>query len=169
MKNRIHESLDSIDELTYFKIQYREWFYYAKQNERLVKNNPKIFINDIYNPVLSSTYHKDSLLEKCISSKNALKEVERSQSPLSHSNKTNLFFIYIHAAIYNTMITNIFPVISNYFNLYIHDKDEDEEENKFKTLFLVPLIVTYVSQIVPFAFFAYVDRIDRRNFFMKIS
>ena len=168
LKNRIHESLDSIDELTYFKIQYREWFYYAKQNERLVKNNPKIFDNDIYNPVLSSTYHKDSLLEKCISSKNAFKEVERSQSPLSHSNKTNLFFIYIHAAIYNTMITNIFPVISNYFNLYIQDKDE-EEENKFKTLFLVPLIVTYVSQIFPFAFFAYVDRIDRKNFFMKIS
>ena len=165
LKNRIHESLDSIDELTYFKIQYREWFYYAKQNERLVKNNPKIFENDIYNPVLSSTYHKDSLLEKCISSKSAFEEVGRSQSPLSHSNKTNLILIYIHAALYNTMITNIFPVISNYFNLYI----KDEVNDNFKTFFLIPLIITYVSQIVPFVVFSYIDNIDRKNFLMKIS
>ena len=168
LKARINDSLDSIDELTYFKIQYREWFYYAKQNERLVKNNPKIFENDIYNPVLSSTYHKDSLLEKCISSKNAFKEVERSQSPLSHSNKTNLIFILIHAAIYNKMITSIFPVISNYFDLYIQPKEE-ENKIKLKTLFLVPLIATYVGQMASFVFFSYVDPIDKKNFFMKIT
>ena len=52
---KIYETLDCIDELTYFKIQYREWFYYAKQNDRIVKNNPTIYENDIYNPVLSST------------------------------------------------------------------------------------------------------------------
>ena len=149
LKNKIYEYLDSIDELTYFKIQYREWFYYARLNERLVKNNPKIFENDIYNPILSSTYHKDSLLEKCISSKNALKEVERSQSPLSHSNRTNLAIIYIQAAIYGTMITNIFPVISNYFKLYI--------SSDLSTLFLVPIFATYLSQILPFKIFVYLD------------
>jgi hypothetical protein len=134
-KKKIYEYLDSIDELTYFKIQYREWFYYAKQNDRLVKNNPKIFENDIYNPVLSSTYHKDSLLEKCISSKNAFREVERSQSPLSHSNNTNLILIYIQAALYNSMITNILPVISNYFA-----NNNIEGLKDFKTTFLVPII-----------------------------
>ena len=161
LKNRINEYLDSIDELTYFKIQYREWFYYAKQNERLVKNNPKIFENDIYNPILSSTYHKDSLLEKCIASKNALKEVERSQSPLSHSNKTNLILIYIQAVIYGSMLTNIFPIISNYFDLYI--------QSDFKTLFLVPLILTYVGYLLPYTLFVYIDDIDKNNIFMQIS
>ena len=161
LKNRIYEYLDSIDELTYFKIQYREWFYYAKQNERLVKNNPKIFENDIYNPILSSTYHKDSLLEKCLGSKNALKEVERSQSPLSHSNKTNLILIYIQAAIYGSMLTNIFPVISYYFDLYI--------QSDFKTLFLVPLILTYIGYLLPYTLFVYFDDFDKNNFLMHIS
>ena len=160
-KNRIRDYLDRIDELTYFKIQYREWFYYAKQKDRLVKNNPKIFENDIYNPVLSSTYHKDSLLEKCISSKNALKEVERSQSPLSHSNKTNLIFIYIHSFIYGTMLTNILPVISNYFNTKIISEN--------RGLFLIPLILTYLSYLLPYTIYIYVDYVDKNNFFMNIS
>ena len=161
LKNRIYEYLDSIDELTYFKIQYREWFYYAKRNERLVKNNPKIFENDIYNPVLSSTYHKDSLLEKCISSKNALKEVERSQSPLSHSNKTNLILIYIQAAIYGSMITSIFPIISNFFDLYI--------QSDFKKLFLIPIIITYSANLLPLTIFVYLDYIDKNNISMQLS
>ena len=161
LKTRINEYLDSIDELTYFKIQYREWFYYAKQNKRLVKNNPRIFENDIYNPILSSTYHKDSLLEKCISSKKALKEIERSQSPLSHSNTINLFLIYIQVIIYSTMITNILPVISNYFEAYI--------KSDLETLFLIPIILTYVSYLFPFTLFVFLGSTDNNNYYMHIS
>ena len=160
-KRKINEFFDNIDELTYFKIQYREWFYYAKLNKRLVKNNPKIFENDIYNPVLSSTYHKDSLLEKCISSKNALKEIEHSQSPLSHSNTINLILIFVQAAVYNTMLTNILPVISNYFYTYI--------PNEFNTLFLLPIITTYISYLFPYTLFVYLDIIDKNNVLMQIS
>lgn len=161
LNRRINEYLDSVDELTYFKIQYREWFYYAKHNERIVKKNPQIFENDIFNPVLSSTYYKDSLLEKCISSKNALKEVERSQSPLSHSNKTNVALIYIQAAIYNSMITNIFPVISSFFNKNIN--------TDFKKLFLVPIILTFVSYLFPYTLFVCYSNKDKYNTFLKIS
>ena len=161
LKTIIYDYIDTIDELTYFKIQYREWFYYAKQKNHIVKNNPKIFENDIYNPILSSTYHKDSILEKCISSKNAFKEVERSQSPLSHSNKTNLILIYIQACLYGTMLTNIFPFISNYFDLCI--------ESEYKSLFIVPLIVTYIGYLFPFTLFIYINYIDPNNIFMKIS
>ena len=161
LKRKINEFLDSIDEITYFKIQYREWFYYAKQNKRLVKNNPKIFENDIYNPVLSSTYHKDSLLEKCISLKSALNEIERSQSPLSHSNTINLFLIYTQAAVYNSMLTNILPVISNYFYSYI--------KSDFDTLFLLPIIIVYISYLFPFTLFVYLDSIDKNNVLMQIS
>ena len=161
LTNRINDYLDRIDELTYFKIQYREWFYYAKQNDRLVKNNPKIFENDIFNPVLSSTYHKDSLLEKCISSKNAFKEVERSQSPLSHSNKTNLILIYIQGGFYGTMLTSIFSNISNYFKKYINSEEP--------TIFIIPLICTYLAYLLPYTLFIYIEKIDKKNFFMNLS
>ena len=158
---KINECLDTIDELTYFKIQYREWFYYAKQNERLVKNKPKIFENDIFNPILSSTYYKDSPLEKCITSKNALKEVEKSQSPLSHSNTINLILIYIQACIYGTILTGILPVIPNYFWTYFNTYS--------KALFLIPLIITYIANLLPFTFFVFIDYIDKKNFYLKIS
>ena len=160
-KNKIYEYLDMIDELTYFKIQYREWFYYAKQNQRIVKNNPKIYENDIYNPILSSTYNKDSLLEKCISSKNAIKEVEKSQSRLSHGNTTNLALIYIQACLYGSLITSIFPILPNYF--------EKICKYYFDSFFLIPLIVTYCGQLLPYTLFIFLDNKDKKNNFMYFS
>ena len=160
-KNKIYEYLDMIDELTYFKIQYREWFYYAKQNQRIVKNNPKIFENDIYNPILSATYNKDSLLEKCISSKNAIKEVEKSQSSLSHSNTTNLVLIYIQACLYGSLITSIFPILPLYF--------EKICKNYFDSFFLLSLIVTYCGQLLPYTLFIFLDSKDRKNNLMYFS
>ena len=160
-KIRIYDYIDTIDELTYFKIQYREWFYYAKQNNRLVKNNPKLLENDIYNPILSSAYIEDSILEKCISSKSAFKEVELIQSALSTSNKRNLILICIQAFIYGTMLTNILPFITNYFDLCI------SRDNK--VLFIIPFIATYVAYLFPFSLYIYIDFIDGENFYMKIT
>ena len=151
LKKKIFEDLDCIDELTYFKIQYREWFYYAKLNDRIVKNNPAIYENDIYNPVLSSTYYKDSILEKCISNPDAIQEIKKSQSPLSHSNFINLILLYIHSCFYGSMLTNIFPLIPNYFDKYLINDTE------FKGLFLLPLIVTYLGYLVPYTIFLKVN------------
>ena len=160
-KEKIYEYLDIIEEITYFKIQYREWFYYAKQNNRIVKNNPKMFENDIYNPILSSAFNKDSILEKCISSKNAIKEVERSHSPISYVNKINIILISIQACIYGTIITSIMPVIPNYFKSnYNYD---------FNSLFLIPLIIVYFGQLLPFTIYSIIDNIDKKNNFMKLS
>jgi len=160
-KEKIYEYLDIIEEITYFKIQYREWFYYAKQNDRIVKNNPKMFENDIYNPILSSAFNKDSILEKCISSKNAIKEVERSHSPISYVNKINILLISIQACTYGTIITSIMPVIPNYFKSnYNYD---------FKSLFLIPLIIVYFGQLLPFTLYSIIDNIDKKNNFMKLS
>ena len=153
--------MNIIEEITYFKIQYREWFYYAKQNNRIVKNNPKMFENDIYNPILSSAFNKDSILEKCISSKNAIKEVERSHSPISYVNKINIILISIQACIYGTIITSIMPVIPNYFKSnYNYD---------FNSLFLIPLIIVYFGQLLPFTIYSIIDNIDKKNNFMKLS
>ena len=158
---KIYETLDCIDELTYFKIQYREWFYYAKQNDRIVKNNPTIYENDIYNPVLSSTYHKDSILEKCVSNPDAIKEIKKSQSPLSHSNSTNLILLYIHSCLYGSMLTNILPLIPNYFSSYI--------KMDFKPLFILPLIVTYAVYLIPYSIFVKFNQRDKYNIYMNIS
>ena len=158
---KIYAELDSIDELTYFKIQYREWFYYAKSDQKIVKNNPTIYENDIYNPVLSSTYHKDSILEKCISNPNAIKEIKKSQSPLSHSNNTNIILLYFYSGFYGSMLTNILPLIPHYFSKYI--------KTEFKTLFLLPLIVTYGGYMVPYTIFTNVNYRDKYNTFMNIS
>ena len=158
---QIYIELDSIDELTYFKIQYREWFYYAKFNERIVKNNPTIYENDIYNPVLSATYHKDSILEKCISNPNAIKEIKKSQSPLSKSNFKNVILLYIYSAFYGAMLTNILPLIPNYFDTYI--------KTSFKTLFLLPLILTYSGYMIPYTIFTSVNYRDKYNTYMNVS
>ena len=161
LKEKIYDTLDDIDELTYFKIQYREWFYYAKQNQRIVKNNPTIYENDIYNPVLSSTYIKDSILEKCISFPLAVKEIEKSQSPLSHSNKTNLYLLYIYCFIYGSFITNIFPLIPNYFSNYI--------QKDLKTLYLLPIILTYTAELIPYSIFIKINYLDKNNTLMRFS
>ena len=163
LTKKIYEYLDSIDELTYFKIQYREWFYYAKQNNRLVKNNPYVYENDIFNPVLSSTYIQDSILEKCISNPDAVKEIKKSQSPLSRSNSINLYLIYIHSCFYGSLLTNIFPLIPNYFNTYIVKKDNH------KTLFLLPLIITYFGYLIPYTIFMKVNYRDKNNSLMSFS
>ena len=163
LKKKIFEDLDCIDELTYFKIQYREWFYYAKLNDRIVKNNPAIYENDIYNPVLSSTYFKDSILEKCISNPDAIKEIKKSQSPLSHSNFINLILLYIHSCFYGSMLTNIFPLIPNYFDKYLINDTE------FKGLFLLPLIVTYIGYLVPYTIFLKANYKDKYNTYMNVS
>ena len=160
-KNKIYEELDSIDELTYFKIQYREWFYYAKLNERIVKNNPTIYENDIYNPVLSATYHKDSILEKCISNPDAIKEIKKSQSPLSKSNFKNLILLYIYSAFYGAMLTNILPLIPNYFNKNVGTTEF--------TIYLLPLIATYSGYMIPYTIFTHVNYRDKYNTYMNIS
>ena len=163
LKKKIEEELDTIDELTYFKIQYREWFYYAKQNERIVKNNPAIYDNDIYNPVLSATYLKDSILEKCISNPDAINEIKKSQSPLSYSNSFNLILLYIYTCFYGSMLSNIFPLIPNYFVTYLI------KENNFKALFLVPLIATYIGYLIPYTIFIKINYRDKNNTFMSVS
>ena len=158
---KIYEELDTIDELTYFKIQYREWFYYAKLNERIVKNNPTIYENDIYNPVLSATYHKDSILEKCISNPDAIKEIKKSQSPLSKSNFKNLILLYIYSAFYGAMLTNILPLIPYYIKTTM--------KISHPTAFLLPLILTYSGYMIPYTIFTNVNYRDKYNTYMNIS
>ena len=79
-----------IDEIIDFKIQYKEWFSFIKKGNKLVKNNPTLLENDIFNPLLSSTNYKDSLIEKFLSTSNAFYEIEDVQISVSDINKRNM-------------------------------------------------------------------------------
>ena len=102
--------LKDIDELIYFKIQYKEWFYFLK-NDNAIISNSKLFTNLMFNPILFSAYYKDDLMNKFISRKDAIKEIEEIQVPLSLANKINISLIFIQTFFYNTLISGIYPLL----------------------------------------------------------
>ena len=69
-KDEILKYMKEIDEFTYFKIQYGDWFYYIKEeNDKLTKHNQKLLENDIFNPNLSASYKCDNIIMKFLSKK----------------------------------------------------------------------------------------------------
>ena len=92
--NEILSYLKDIDELIYFKIQYKEWFYFVKKNS-VMKKQSDLYKNLLFNPVLFSPFHKDDIMNKFLSRKGQIKEVEEFQTPLSLSNVIRLFTILI--------------------------------------------------------------------------
>ena len=117
---QITEYLKDIDELIYFKIQYKEWFYYSKKNASIISNS-KLFNNLMFNPILFSAYHKDDLCNKFLSRKDALKEIEQLQPSISLYNLINIILIFIHTFFYNTLISGIYPLLFEYMG-ELYDK-----------------------------------------------
>ena len=114
--------MKEIDEFTYFKIQYGDWFYYIKEeNDKLTKHNQKLLENDIFNPILSASYKDDNIIMKFLSKK---KEIKEAQVKMSLLNKINITFIIIHSFFYNTLVTCIYPSLfiyikhKNYNHIY---------------------------------------------------
>ena len=105
--------IKSIDEIIYFKTQNKNWKDYltTEKNKKLKIQHIE---NDIFNPILSSAYYKESQLDKFLSTKKAFDDLKNIQKPLSTTNKVNLVFIFIHSFFYNSQITCIFPVLYLY-------------------------------------------------------
>ena len=124
IKQEILNNLKESDNLTYFKIQYGDWFYFIDEDYCPLKQREKFLENAIFNPILSSTYRKDNIISKFISNKKCLKEVEKYQSKISIYNKINIIYIFIHTFFYNTLITCIYPLLfiyikgKNYEHIY---------------------------------------------------
>ena len=103
---------EEIDDMTYFKIQYKEWFYFLKNNNCMEKlNNSKLFNNLMYNRLLISPFDKDNLIYKFLSRKEAFKEIKNMQIPLSIYNKINIVLIFIEAFLNNTLISSVYPLL----------------------------------------------------------
>ena len=137
---QIFEYLKDIDELIYFKIQYKEWFYYAKKDAPIISNS-NLFKNIMYNPILFSAYHKDDLMNKFLSRKEAIKEVEQMQIPLSLCNKINIALIFIQTFFYNTLISGIYPLL---FELIGDTNDKD----------FIPYSLLIISSTYIFSYFS---------------
>ena len=114
--NKYNETIryiKSIDELIYFKTQYKDWIDYISKDKNK-KINAKTLENDIFNPILSSSYYKDNELDKFLSTKQAFDDLKNIQKPLSKVNKRNIILILIHTFFYNSLLTCIFPVLYYY-------------------------------------------------------
>ena len=135
-KNEILNNLKDIDKLTYFKIQYGDWFYYLKEeNDKLTKHSQKLLENDIFNPILSAAYKNDNIIIKFLSKKDGGKEIKEAQIPISLFNKINIIFLIIHTFFYYTFVTCIYPLLF----IYIKHKND-----KLIYSFLT-IVITYLS------------------------
>jgi len=158
--NDILSYIKDIDELIYFKIQYKEWFYFRKKDV-VVSTESKLYKNIMFNPILFSAFHKDDLMNKFLSRKEEIKEVEEVQIPLSTQNKINIILIFIHTFFYNTLITGIYPLLF----LYIKDEknetivnDENEEYRLSKYNYLI-IASTYICSYLSILFYHYIGLI----------
>ena len=133
-RNEILEHLRDIEELTYFKIQHNDWFYFIKEeNNKLTKHNERLLENDIFNPVLSSSYSKDYIIQKFLTNSQARKELKDAQLVISHLNKRNIILILLHIFFYNTYVTCIYPLLFAYI----------KEQNISITYSFITIALTY--------------------------
>ena len=134
-----------MDEVIDFKTQYKEWISFVKKGNKLVKNNPSLLENDIFNPLLSSTNYKDSLIEKFLSTKEAFDQVEEAQNQItiSNKNKLNMNLILLHRIYYNSLASSILP------NIFIFVKNQ----NLSLIQALITLFISIISTFSTYGFF----------------
>ena len=108
--------LKEIDDLTYFKLQYKEWFQYIRKGDKIIKNNLDLLENDINNPLLSASNQKDSIIQKFLSTRNASKDIKRKQMILSQNNKQNIKLILIQEFFYMSLYSG--SIVPIYLYLY---------------------------------------------------
>ena len=130
-----------MDEVIDFKTQYKEWISFVKKGNKLVKNNPSLLENDIFNPLLSSTNYKDSLIEKFLSTKEAFNQVEKAQNQISISNKNklNMNLILVHRVFYNSLVSSILP------NIFIFVKNDNLSLIQAIFVLFISIISTFSS------------------------
>ena len=150
--NEIWNYLIEIDELIYFKIQYKEWFYFIKKNS-VIKKQSELYKNLMFNPILFSPFHKDDIMNKFLSRKDQIKEVEEIQTPLSYPNQVNVLMIFIQTFFYNTLISGIYPLQF----IYLRDIEEmwGKEFNLTEYSFLIissTYICSYFSIMIYYLF-----------------
>ena len=135
-KREILNYMEEIDNLTYFKIQYGDWFYYLREeNDKLTKHSQKLLENDIFNPILSASYKSDNIIMKFLSKKDGGSELKQAQIRMSLFNKLNIALIIVHSFFYNTLITCIYPLLFIYL----------KQKNSHHIYSFLIIVFTYLS------------------------
>ena len=146
--------IEDIEELTYFKTQYQEWVDFLG-GRNTIRKGFKYFENDIFNPILSSSYYRDNLLDKFLTTKEAFKEAENMQNSITKENKRNIILILVQAFFYNSLLSCIFPIL--YYYEYI--RSLDYENGIYNSLWFVNMFLflvvcpTYFAQYLSIFFF----------------
>ena len=141
--NKVMEYLIDIDELIYFKIQYKEWFYFIKKNS-VMNQQSNLYKNLMFNPILFSAYHKDDIMNKFLSRKTQIKDIEDVQIPLSFKNKVNILIIFIQTFFYNTLISGIYPLQFIYLREIQTKKEKKEEKSNLSEYSFLIISSTYI-------------------------
>ena len=89
--NETLKYIKEIDELIYFKAQYKDWVDYVSGKSGI--KNTKYLENDIFNPILSASYYKDNLLDKFLSTNEAFNEIKNIQKSIHSVNMRNIILI----------------------------------------------------------------------------
>ena len=146
--NETLEYIKSIDEIIYFKTQHKDWVDYVV-TDKVKKINVKNLENDIFNPILSSSYDKDNQIDKFLSTKQAFDDLKNIQKPLSKVNRRNIILILTHCFFYNTLLTCIYPV------LYYYEYLSGGHKQFYLMTFLVftAIAALYFAQFISFLIF----------------
>ena len=159
--NEILKYIKDIDELIYFKTQYKDWIDYISKKK--FKKGTKYSENDIFNPILSASYYKDNLLDKFLSTNDAFKEIKNMQRKITLVNKRNIILILTQAFFYNSLLTCIFPAL-----YYIIMRKEPNMFPRNIFIFLV-VSVTYLGQWLSIFFFYNFTSLKKIKFSYFIS
>ena len=146
--NEILKYIKEIDELIYFKTQYKDWVDYISKKK--VKTSTKYLENDIFNPILSSSYYKDNLLDKFLSTNEAFNEIKKIQKGLSLVNKRNIILILTQTFFYNSLLTSIFPFL--YYYEYI-GANNDYSFYLMNIFVFIVVLAAYLGQWFSIFFF----------------
>lgn len=106
--NEIKEYIIAIDKKNLYQVKYKEWFYYIRSGEKIIKNNPQNSTNDIYNPLISTPLVNDALIMKLLS-KRALSLLKEQESTMSKENKINIGICLAQTFFYMMSYTIIIP------------------------------------------------------------
>ncbi len=162
--NETLKYIKDIDELIYFKTQYKDWVDYISKKK--VKKTTKYLENDIFNPILSASYYKDNLLDKFLSTNDAFNEIKTIQRKITKVNKRNIILILAQNFFCNSLLTCIFPVL--YFYIYIMGENDIKFYIMNILLFLV-IGAAYLGQWASIFFFYNYTSIKKIKFSYILS
>ena len=161
--NETLKYIRDIDELIYFKTQYKDWVDYITNNK--TKTSGKYLENDIFNPILSASYYKDNLLDKFISTNDAFGEVKQMQKSLTLVNKRNIILVLTHTFFSNNLLTCILPFLF----FYVYKSNPSFNFYLMNCFSFIVISVTYLAQFLSIFFFYNYMSIKKIKVFYTLS